>query len=398
MVKTVSARSQGLGDEGTPKLALVLWHGDIGGAEIMNTTLAQRFRRLGVDASVVFVGHPGALESRLSSVGVPQTSLGFRRGRNVLRHPRSYAAGVSRAGPDGALLLQCGFMGAALRAGGYKGPIVAVEHGPLNKRPGFSRYRRAFRRLDRRSGAWADDAEVAVSDFVLDQMRRGPHAEHLLRIHNGIDPDAYRSSAAKPDAVPPNDGLVVGFMGRLVEGKGVDHLIRALAKARPLIRARLLIAGGGPERPRLASLANELGVSAEVSFAGVINDVQAFWQRCDIAVVPTAELEETFSMVTLEAMTCGKSIIATRSGAIPELLVDGTTGTLVARGDFGALAKALVAYAENPEMRYAHGDAARTQAIERFHIRDCAQAYLDLFARLREPLAPGLRSTDGEKR
>jgi len=85
---------------------------------------------------------------------------------------------------------------------------------------------------------------------------------------------------------------------------------------------------------------------------------------------------------TLEAMSCGKPIVASRDGAIPELIVDGTTGTLVPPGDVGALAKALALYAEHPELRYRHGLAARARAVERFHIEDCARAYLNLFAEL----------------
>ncbi len=87
-------------------------------------------------------------------------------------------------------------------------------------------------------------------------------------------------------------------------------------------------------------------------------------------------------MTTLEAMACGKPIVATRNGAIPELMTDGVTGTLVAPGDIAALAKALAVYAESPNLRSAHGTAARARAIAQFNIEDCARAYLDLFDEL----------------
>ena len=107
----------------------------------------------------------------------------------------------------------------------------------------------------------------------------------------------------------------------------------------------------------------------------------AFWQGCDIAAIPS-QAQESFSMVTLEAMSCGKAIVASRAGAIPELVLDGQTGTLVAPGDAAALAHALVRYAEQPRLRGAHGLAARARAVERFHIEDCARAYLELFDEL----------------
>jgi glycosyltransferase involved in cell wall biosynthesis len=362
------------------RLALVLWNGNVGGAEILNMTLAEYMRQLGAQVTIVFVADPEPLAARLCKTGVPYTSLGLKRGRDVLRHTRRYAAVTSKVGPDGALLVERGFMGAALRAGGYREPIVAVEHGMLNELPRFSRHRQLLRRIGRISGAWAVDAEVAVSDFMLEQMCRHAHARRVVRIHNGIDPDKYSQMA-----VPPRnhgDGLVIGFVGRLVQGKGADHLIRALADLRSQLPVKLLIAGDGPERLRLASLAQTLGVGSEIVFLGVVDDPHAFWQRCDIAAVPSAELAESFSMVTLEAMISGKPIVAARSGAIPELVVNGETGTLVLPGNADALAKALLTYAEQPELRQSHGLAARQRAIEHFHIEDCARAYLNLFGEL----------------
>jgi glycosyltransferase involved in cell wall biosynthesis len=75
-------------------------------------------------------------------------------------------------------------------------------------------------------------------------------------------------------------------------------------------------------------------------------------------------------------------IVASRGGAIPELMIDRRTGTLVAPGDPAAIADALFAYASNPELRHRHGEAARARAIERFDIEDCARAYRGLFADL----------------
>ena len=378
------------------RLAFVLWDGDIGGTEVLNAALAQRMRRHGAEVTIVFVGRPEPLADRLAGTGVEYRSLGFRRGRNVVPHARRFARVVSDAGPDGALLVECGFMGATLRAGGYRGPIVGVENGTLNGLPGLSRSRRLLWRTSRLAGARAHDLEVAVSDFMLEQMRGHPHARRLARIYNGIDPgESLPALSASHDR--GRDGMTVGFMGRLVGGKGADHLIRALARARGLLRARLLIAGDGPERARLAALADSLDLGTDVVFLGVVDDVPAFWRQCDIAAVPAAELAEAFSMVTLEAMVAGKPIVATRNGAIPELVADGVSGTLVAPGDVGALAEALVAYAENAALRDAHGAAARAQAVTRFHIDDCARAYVEVFDRFATSLSArsGTQTDDG---
>jgi glycosyltransferase involved in cell wall biosynthesis len=270
-------------------------------------------------------------------------------------------------------------MGAVLRMGGYRGPIVAVEHGMLLLEQQGIAARHPLRRISRVGGAWAADAEVAVSDFMLDRMCRHSHAHRTQRIYNGIDP-----AVCLPALEARSDrglDLVVGFMGRLVPGKGTDHIIRALAQASRQISVKLLIAGDGPERSRLASLAHDLGADPKIEFLGIVRDLPSFWRRCDVAAVPSETLE-SFSMVTLEAMACGTPIIATQSGAIPELVIDSATGTLVPPSDVGALAKALILYAEHPKLRSEHGAAARARAIEHFHIEDCARAYLDLFAEL----------------
>jgi glycosyltransferase involved in cell wall biosynthesis len=360
---------------------MILWNGDVGGAEVLNASLAERLRRLGANVTMLFIETPSPLAERLFRADIPYRSLGCVRGRDVLRHPRRYAAEIAQIGADGALVVERGFMAAALRLGGYRGPIVAVEHGALLRdlEAGFTP-RQLLRRLARVAGAWAGDAEVAVSDFVLDRIRRHPHARMVSRIYNGIDPDFYLPAAESTGS--RDRDLVVGFAGRLIPGKGADHLIRAIGEVSGRISARLLIAGDGPERTRLASHAQECGIASDVEFLGIVHDMPAFWRRCDVAATPTDALVESFSMATLEAMTCGKPVVATRTGAIPELIVDGATGTLVSPGDVGALAEALTFYAEHPELRSKHGLAARARAIERFHIEECARAYLTLFAQL----------------
>ncbi len=361
------------------RLAVVLWKGDVGGAETMSASLAERMVTYGARVGIVFVGSPEPLGRRLEHRGIPYRTLGLERGRNVLRHPRTYAEAVARCGPAGALLVERGFLGAALRAGGYRAPIVSVEHGEfLQRRTAGELGGRA--RLSRAAGARVVDAEVAVSDFMLTQMLAHAHARRTERIYNGVDPETY---VASPPSREAGHTPTVGLASRLVPGKGADHLIHACARVSLRCPVRLLIAGDGPERSPLMALAQSAGGEAAIEFLGVVDDIPALWSRCDVVAVPPDTFEESFSMVTLEAMACGKPIVATRNGAIPELLVDTVTGTLVTRGDISALASAITTYIRNPELARQHGDAARARAIARFHIDASAKAYLALFEELR---------------
>ena len=81
-------------------------------------------------------------------------------------------------------------------------------------------------------------------------------------------------------------------------------------------------------------------------------------------------------------MTCGKPVIASRNGAIPELLIDGDTGTLVTPGSVTELVEAITIYANDPDLRRKHGAAARARAIQMFHIDNCARGYLKIFDEL----------------
>lgn len=363
------------------QIGLVLWNGDIGGAEVFSLSLAERMRQFGVDTSMVFINHPYPLLARASSPKVPTRSLGLRRGRNALLHPRRYAADVARVSRDGVLLVDCGFMAAGLRAGGYRGPVVAVEHGAYLDTHREARLRQALRWLGRAGGGWANDIEVAVSDFILSDMMTRPHARVVRRIYNGVDRRQYNSTSNTEHAIRNGEVCVVAFAGRLVRGKGADYLLRAVARL-GTDSMRLLIAGDGPEREHLERLSVSLGVRPTVEFLGRVDNMPAFWQSCDIAVIPSAEFVEACPMTALEAMAAGRPVIASLNGGLPELVVDGATGALVAPADHRALADALHLYINDQALRILHGSAGEARVAQHFCLDTCAQAYIALFDEL----------------
>jgi glycosyltransferase involved in cell wall biosynthesis len=272
--------------------------------------------------------------------------------------------------------MTCGFMGLALRAGGYRGPIIGVEHGDVLEVDSYGSARKAAWRATRAGAARADSAEVAVSDFVLAQMERYPRGE-VRRIYNGVDLERFRG-ASKAYGASGERERVVGMAGRLIRGKGADHLIEAIARLRPSVGVRLVIAGDGPDRPRLEEMSGSLGLRGQVDFVGLVHDMPKFWSECDVAAVPSAEFIESCPMVVLEAMASGRPVVATINGGIPELVADGVSGTLVPPGDSGALAQALNSYFVQADLAAAHGGAGVKRVTERFDLRRCAQAYLAL--------------------
>jgi glycosyltransferase involved in cell wall biosynthesis len=357
------------------RIAAVLWSGALGGAETFTVDLCRTMRFLGADVGVVFVTYSEPLGARVDAAGLPQASLDLHRGRQVTYHPRALAKLVRALGPDGVLLPGSGYLAAALRAGGYSAPIVAVVHDAVVGLGPVGLLDRIVRKIDHSTGRWATDIDVAVSDFALSHLRGQRHRRRLVRIYNAVDLHAYTSDLAPPD----RDEVIIASACRLVDGKGIDVLLRAFARGAASYGARLRIAGDGPMRPMLETLARDLGVQSAVEFTGSVLDMPSFWRGCDVAVQPSDTFIESFGMVSVEAMACGRPVVATANGALPEVVEDGVTGVVVPPGDVNALGDALVALSRDPARRRAAGAAARARCEEIFDIRDCASAYLSLF-------------------
>jgi glycosyltransferase involved in cell wall biosynthesis len=303
---------------------------------------------------------------------IPYVSLGWQRGSGVLLHPRRFAAVVGSFGADGALLDSSGYVALALRAGGYRKRVVSVEHGALIQE-GLSKRQRLVRSIGRSTGVRAIDIEVAVSDFLLQALLRHSHARKVVRIHNGVDLTAF-----KPREESGHDVLSIGWAGRMVPGKGVQELLHAIALLGEL-PVELHLAGDGPDRDALEQLADELRLGGKVVFAGSVLDMGSFWARRDAGAFPTNGSVESFGLAAVEAMACGRPVIASRSGGLHEVVGDEVTGLLVEPGDIEGIAKAIRRYALDEALRARHGREARAACEQRFDIRHSARSYLALF-------------------
>jgi glycosyltransferase involved in cell wall biosynthesis len=145
-----------------------------------------------------------------------------------------------------------------------------------------------------------------------------------------------------PAALPGGTRLLA--MGRLHRNKGFDIALRALAS---LPGAHLSIAGEGPERAALASLAAELGVTDRVTFLGWRSDIGALLAGCDIFVCSSRH--EPLGNIVLEAWSAARPVVAAAAQGPTELVTDDETGLLVPVEDAGALASAVAALAADPQ-------------------------------------------------
>ena len=272
-------------------------------------------------------------------------------------------------------------LAALLRLGGYRQPIVAVEHGAILQLDRLPTINRFARKLLRASGLWVGAVEVAVSAYMHHRLLQEWSSRRAICIPNGVDLDRFHTKRESDDYRRCSGEVVIACAARFVPGKGVDDLIRAFGVA-SLDQAGLYIAGDGPERRTLELLARSLQLEDRIRFLGPVLDMPAFWKSSDIAVVPSTQSIESFGMSAAEAMACGKPVVATRNGALPNIVLNGVTGRIVEPGDIGALAQALRAYAADPVLRSEHGSNGRRRCEERFSIKRTASSYLELCGEL----------------
>jgi glycosyltransferase involved in cell wall biosynthesis len=365
----------------SPNVAFVCWNGILGGAQTLTVEIAGALRRRNVDAHVVFVCETDPLAGRADALGVPWVTVGLGRGRDVLHRPRRLAATIGEHGADAAVLVSSGYLAGAARVGGYSAPLVAIEHGTFLQVERLPSMRRALRRLDRRSGLWACSVEVAVSEFLLRELDRRPHAASLVCIPNGVDTSRFAPEVGAASSGRPT----IGCAARLVPGKGVDDLLRAAALLRRT-GVRWSIAGDGPDRVGLETLADSLSLGGAVEFLGRVDDMPSFWRSCSIGVVPSRDWIESFGLVAIEAMATGVPVVATHNGGLTEVVGENAqAGVLVEPGAPASLASAIERLLGDEDLRATYGRNGRKRVEQLYSLDACADSY----ARLIESVVEG---------
>lgn len=368
---------------GQMDVAIVIWSANYGGAETWSLSLARGLKRRGVRVGLVVIGPPGPLCSKAEIEGISYEYIGLTKGSSIVFHSRRLARAVARAGRDAAILPSAGYLSAALRSGGYQGKIVAVEHGCVLQLSTAPWRQRAVRRLDRMSGVWAVDVQVTPSAALMQEILKHPHCGRVVQIPLAVEVSSY-SGPAQDHAEAPTGraAMVLGFAGRLIPGKGLDVVLRAMEGFPELSQCSLEVAGDGPCRSQLEGMARDLGLGGRVCFRGWVQDMPSYWHSCDVAVVPSNEFVESFGMVAIEAMASGRPVIAARNGGLAETVVHGKTGALFERGSWRELGAILEEYTGDPGLRRQQGIAARERCLATYDISTCAEGFISLIDEL----------------
>ncbi len=221
-------------------------------------------------------------------------------------------------------------------------------------------------------------AVVTVSEHNRRHLETTLPGTTVVHIPNAI--------AASEPRLPRADGPVL-CVARLVDKKGIDTIIRALAyltASHPELQAEVV--GDGEQRRELEELAVSLGVSGRVTFLGALDStgVDAAYDRCSMMVLPcrvTADGDrDGLPTVIVEAMARSIPVISTDIVGIPEVVEHGVTGLVVPPDDHQALATAMLSLWTDPERSAALGAAGRAVAVREFDPERSAQLLSRVFA------------------
>jgi glycosyltransferase involved in cell wall biosynthesis len=236
-------------------------------------------------------------------------------------------------------------------------PAGALARVPvrISTKHGFNEFRsnRLIAAADRAAARFAH-RQIAISHGLARYLAetQGFAESDFTVVHYGIEPG--------PEPPAPSAPTRLCAVGRLIPIKGFDLLLRAFALARAdLPGLTLEIAGAGPLAAELRAAAPE-----GVTLLGRVAPVAEVYERNAIVVVPSRG--EGFGMVALEAAERGRAAIVSDVGGLPEIVADGETGIVVPSEDAGALARAIVLLARDPELVRGYGHAARRRALDQF--------------------------------
>lgn len=221
---------------------------------------------------------------------------------------------------------------------------------------------------------WPLDRVVCISDYNVNCCRvRGYIAPgRVCRLYNSVDTrrrcgdlDGFRTRFAIP-----RDRAVVLQVGSLTAEKGVPDLVEAarlVVAAEP--RAHFVLAGDGPLRDESARRAEQAGIGGHITWTGLLSDPigEGAYAAADV-VCQLSRWQEGFGWAIAEAMACGKPVVGSRAGAIPELIDEGISGSLVAPGNAPQAADAFLRLLRDPPLRLKMGSAARLIAQQRFDL------------------------------
>lgn len=232
-----------------------------------------------------------------------------------------------------------------------------------------------------RFGIQVSDAVTAVSRYLRDRTIQ----EFGVTCPIEVIPNFVNCAVYEPRPDPllrgrfadPDEGLLI-HISNFRPVKRLEDVVTVFARTRSRCRAKLLLVGDGPERPKAERIADTLGVQDDVVFVGKQSEMNRLLAIADVLLLPSSQ--ESFGLVALEAMASEVPVVSTNIGGIPEVVRDGQDGYLFDVGDVDSMTNACVRILTDADLRQTLGQQARAHARERFASENIVKQYEELYS------------------
>jgi glycosyltransferase involved in cell wall biosynthesis len=269
----------------------------------------------------------------------------------------------------------------------YGTPLMVTEHGVYlreqymqNRRSPYRWPVKAFHLsfMRRLCALGYSEAELITPGNVYNRRweeRLGAEPTHIRTVYNGVDPANFPALSGEPETP------TISWVGRIDPIKDVETLLRAFALVHAeMPAARLRLFGSAPKGresylQRCRALATDLGIAGPATFEGRVEDIRDAYYAGQI--VALSSVSEGFPYSLIEAMTCGRTCVATDVGGVTEAV--GDTGLVVPPRSPKRMAQACLALLRDDERRHRLGAAARTRALENFTVDGAISTFDEIY-------------------
>ncbi|MEO7539942.1 MAG: glycosyltransferase family 4 protein [Pyrinomonadaceae bacterium] len=334
-------------------------------------------RSRGIDVSFVSLRGTGPITEVLEGQGIPTSALGAG---SSLDYPKAVSKLVKIIKKEGFHIVHASESLPAAVAGtacAFGGKTKCIFHYHHTRSAGVQRTLSMV-------GSKLSDMVMAVSESSREATianDRTPRQKTFVA-YNGIN--ALRSVSddetrdLRRSLEIPDGAKVMTIVGRLGKGKGHTTLFEACRIAAATLRQplHLIVVGDGEEMSALKSAASHQS-HFKIHFVGHKDDVALYYAAADVVANPS--YHESFGLAAVEAMSCGKAVVASDIEGLAEIIENGTSGLLVPAGDASALADAILSVFDDAEFGARLGENARARVGQKFTMDKMVGSWIECY-------------------
>ena len=233
-----------------------------------------------------------------------------------------------------------------------------------------------FEQYNYRHSSWA----IAGNQEAIEVLRKKGYRKNISLIPQfGVDEETFKPGHQRERGRP----FTVGYVGRLVEEKGIHLLLKAMAGISG--EWELLMLGTGPKRRELEKLASDLKISQRTRFFSFLPSSQLpeFYRQLDLLVLPSItkpNWKEQFGRVLIEAMACGVPVVGSTCGEIPNVI--GDAGLIFPEGNVEALRESILKLMADEELLRSLARKGRERVLEKFTQKAVASRTFDVYCKI----------------